>query len=135
MKMEFLGESQNHDGSETTKKTKKKKRFHRHTPHQIQRLESYEPFFSSLVFLVFVVVVVYYSLMIDCRTFNECQHPDEKQRMQLSKELGLAPTQIKFWFQNRRTQKKVLVSLSLSVLFCLHKGKKIPYFGSLFVCL
>ncbi|RID51804.1 hypothetical protein BRARA_H02446 [Brassica rapa] len=57
----------------------KKKRFHRHTPHQIQRLES---------------------------AFNECQHPDEKQRMQLSRELGLAPRQIKFWFQNRRTQKK-----------------------------
>ncbi|CAA7029504.1 unnamed protein product [Microthlaspi erraticum] len=76
--MEFIGESQNHDGSETDKK-KKKKRFHRHTPHQIQRLES---------------------------TFNECAHPDEKQRKQLSRELGLAPRQIKFWFQNRRTQKK-----------------------------
>ncbi|XP_056856085.1 homeobox-leucine zipper protein HDG12-like isoform X2 [Raphanus sativus] len=67
------------DSSETDKKTMKKKRFHRHTPHQIQRLES---------------------------AFNECQHPDEKQRMQLSRELGLAPRQIKFWFQNRRTQKK-----------------------------
>ncbi|CAA0216105.1 unnamed protein product [Arabidopsis thaliana] len=77
--MEFLGDSQNHDSSETEKKNKKKKRFHRHTPHQIQRLES---------------------------TFNECQHPDEKQRNQLSRELGLAPRQIKFWFQNRRTQKK-----------------------------
>ncbi|KAF8052578.1 hypothetical protein N665_1540s0002 [Sinapis alba] len=67
------------DSSETDKKTMKKKRFHRHTPHQIQRLES---------------------------AFSECQHPDEKQRMQLSRELGLAPRQIKFWFQNRRTQKK-----------------------------
>ncbi|ESQ35009.1 hypothetical protein EUTSA_v10006969mg [Eutrema salsugineum] len=76
--MEFLGDSQNHDSSEMDKR-KKKKRFHRHTPHQIQRLES---------------------------TFNECQHPDEKQRLQLSRELGLAPRQIKFWFQNRRTQKK-----------------------------
>ncbi|KAJ0257270.1 Homeobox-leucine zipper protein HDG12 [Hirschfeldia incana] len=66
------------DSSETDKK-KMKKRFHRHTPHQIHRLES---------------------------SFNECQHPDEKQRLQLSKELGLAPRQIKFWFQNRRTQKK-----------------------------
>ncbi|CAG7869237.1 unnamed protein product [Brassica rapa] len=66
------------DSSETDKK-KMKKRFHRHTPHQIHRLES---------------------------SFNECQHPDEKQRLQLSKELGLSPRQIKFWFQNRRTQKK-----------------------------
>ncbi|CAN7123870.1 unnamed protein product [Brassica rapa subsp. narinosa] len=40
------------------------------------------------------------------RAFNECQHPDETQRMQLSRELGLAPRQIKFWFQNRRTHKK-----------------------------
>ncbi|CAN6879752.1 unnamed protein product [Brassica oleracea] len=66
------------DSSETDKK-KMKKRFHRHTPHQIHRLES---------------------------SFNECQHPDEKQRLQLSEELGLSPRQIKFWFQNRRTQKK-----------------------------
>lgn len=39
--------------------------------------------------------------------FKECPHPDEKQRMQLSRELGLDPRQIKFWFQNRRTQMKV----------------------------
>ncbi|KAH7549461.1 hypothetical protein JRO89_XS13G0035600 [Xanthoceras sorbifolium] len=38
--------------------------------------------------------------------FKECPHPDEKQRLQLSRELGLAPRQIKFWFQNRRTQMK-----------------------------
>ncbi|KAH7529418.1 hypothetical protein FEM48_Zijuj05G0182000 [Ziziphus jujuba var. spinosa] len=38
--------------------------------------------------------------------FKECPHPDEKQRMQLSRELSLAPRQIKFWFQNRRTQMK-----------------------------
>ena len=42
--------------------------------------------------------------------FKDCPHPDEKQRLQLSRELGLAPRQIKFWFQNRRTQMKVLVS-------------------------
>jgi hypothetical protein len=41
------------------------------------------------------------------RMFKECPHPDENQRMQLSRELGLEPRQIKFWFQNRRTQMKV----------------------------
>ncbi|KAM0949143.1 putative transcription factor & lipid binding HD-SAD family [Dioscorea sansibarensis] len=58
---------------------RKKKRYHRHTPRQIQELEA---------------------------VFKECPHPDEKQRMQLSRELGLEPRQIKFWFQNRRTQMK-----------------------------
>ncbi|XP_019708739.1 homeobox-leucine zipper protein ROC8 [Elaeis guineensis] len=58
---------------------RKKKRYHRHTPRQIQHLEA---------------------------VFKECPHPDEKQRMQLSRDLGLEPRQIKFWFQNRRTQMK-----------------------------
>ncbi|KAG0494538.1 hypothetical protein HPP92_005532 [Vanilla planifolia] len=57
----------------------KKKRYHRHTPRQIQELEA---------------------------MFKMCPHPDEKQRMQLSRDLGLEPRQIKFWFQNRRTQMK-----------------------------
>ena len=48
--------------------------------------------------------------------FKECPHPDEKQRMQLSMELGLAPRQIKFWFQNRRTQMKVSHSSFLLLL-------------------
>ncbi|KAE8662121.1 Homeobox-leucine zipper protein HDG1 [Hibiscus syriacus] len=55
------------------------KKYHRHTPHQIQELESF---------------------------FKECPHPDEKQRMELSRRLGLEIKQIKFWFQNRRTQMK-----------------------------
>ncbi|KAJ3696483.1 hypothetical protein LUZ61_000188 [Rhynchospora tenuis] len=58
---------------------KRKKRYHRHTPRQIQQLEA---------------------------MFKECPHPDEKQRSQLSREVGLDPRQIKFWFQNRRTQLK-----------------------------
>ncbi|XWS50570.1 hypothetical protein CRYUN_Cryun12cG0098200 [Craigia yunnanensis] len=57
----------------------KKKKYHRHTPHQIQELESF---------------------------FKECPHPDEKQRMELSGRLVLESKQIKFWFQNRRTQMK-----------------------------
>ncbi|KAK7279986.1 hypothetical protein RJT34_25048 [Clitoria ternatea] len=58
---------------------KRKKRYHRHTPHQIQELETF---------------------------FKECPHPDEKQRLDLSKRLGLENKQVKFWFQNRRTQMK-----------------------------
>ncbi|OMO97924.1 hypothetical protein COLO4_14278 [Corchorus olitorius] len=62
---------------------KKKKKYHRHTPNQIQELESF---------------------------FKECPHPDEKQRMELSRRLGLESKQIKFWFQNRRTQMKAMSS-------------------------
>ncbi|KAL9680636.1 hypothetical protein QQ045_018521 [Rhodiola kirilowii] len=58
---------------------KKKKRYHRHTQHQIQEMEAF---------------------------FKECPHPDDKQRKELSRELGLEPLQVKFWFQNKRTQMK-----------------------------
>ncbi|XP_073152792.1 homeobox-leucine zipper protein HDG11-like isoform X2 [Henckelia pumila] len=64
------------DGSDPHRR---RKRYHRHTAHQIQTLES---------------------------MFKECPHPDEKTRNQLSRELGLHSRQIKFWFQNRRTQMK-----------------------------
>ncbi|KDP28682.1 hypothetical protein JCGZ_14453 [Jatropha curcas] len=57
----------------------RKKRYHRHTPQQIQELEA---------------------------LFKECPHPDEKQRLELSKRLSLETRQVKFWFQNRRTQMK-----------------------------
>ncbi|OIW20075.1 hypothetical protein TanjilG_00556 [Lupinus angustifolius] len=74
------GNNHHHDGGGgSSDSQRRKKRYHRHTANQIQRLES---------------------------MFKECPHPDEKQRMHLSRELGLAPRQIKFWFQNRRTQMK-----------------------------
>ncbi|XP_042503933.1 homeobox-leucine zipper protein ROC3 [Macadamia integrifolia] len=57
----------------------KRKRYHRHTAKQIQQMEA---------------------------LFKECPHPDDKQRLKLSQELGLKPRQVKFWFQNRRTQLK-----------------------------
>ncbi|KAL7115458.1 hypothetical protein ACP275_04G184900 [Erythranthe tilingii] len=66
-----------HDGGSDSHR--RRKRYHRHTAHQIQSLEA---------------------------MFKECQHPDEKTRNQLSRELNLNPRQIKFWFQNRRTQMK-----------------------------
>ncbi|KAK8524350.1 hypothetical protein V6N12_029216 [Hibiscus sabdariffa] len=60
----------------------KRKRYHRHTQRQIQEMEAF---------------------------FKECPHPDDKQRKELGRELGLEPLQVKFWFQNKRTQMKAQV--------------------------
>ncbi|XP_015060726.1 homeobox-leucine zipper protein HDG2-like [Solanum pennellii] len=73
------GDDHNDDQEEGETATGKRKRYHRHTQHQIQELEAY---------------------------FKECPHPDDKQRKELSRELGLEPLQVKFWFQNKRTQMK-----------------------------
>ncbi|XP_059451983.1 homeobox-leucine zipper protein ROC8-like [Corylus avellana] len=67
------------DEPEASNTRKGKKSYHRHTTYQIQQLEKF---------------------------FKECPHPDDNQRRQLSRELGLEPKQIKFWFQNKRTQAK-----------------------------
>ena len=56
-----------------------KKRYRRHTEEQVRKLEDF---------------------------FRTCPMPDSKQKMKLSQELGLEPSQIKFWFQNRRTRMK-----------------------------
>ncbi|XP_038981871.1 homeobox-leucine zipper protein ROC2-like isoform X2 [Phoenix dactylifera] len=56
-----------------------KRKYQRHTPDQIKELEA---------------------------VFRVCPHPDDKQRKELSQKLGLRPQQVKFWFQNRRTQSK-----------------------------
>lgn len=69
--------------------TGKKKRYHRHTVRQIQEMES---------------------------LFKECPHPDDKQRLKLSQDLGLKPRQVKFWFQNRRTQMKAQQDRSDNVI-------------------
>ncbi|CAE5965958.1 unnamed protein product [Arabidopsis arenosa] len=66
-----------------------KRTCHRHTPQQIQRLEAY---------------------------FKECPHPDETQRRQLCQELKLEADQIKFWFQNKRTQSKTQDERSTNIL-------------------
>nr|CAD1845050.1 unnamed protein product [Ananas comosus var. bracteatus] len=70
---------QHQQQQQTPSGSAKKKRYHRHTAHQIQEMET---------------------------LFKECPHPDDKQRLKLSQELGLKPRQVKFWFQNRRTQMK-----------------------------
>ncbi|CAN4083825.1 unnamed protein product [Withania somnifera] len=67
------------DEQDPNQRPNKKKRYHRHTQHQIQEMESF---------------------------FKECPHPDDKQRKELGKRLGLEPLQVKFWFQNKRTQMK-----------------------------
>lgn len=67
-----------HDHDHEQQQTRRK-RYHRHTARQIQEMEA---------------------------LFKECPHPDDKQRQRLSIELGLKPRQVKFWFQNRRTQMK-----------------------------
>lgn len=69
------------DDDNNKNKSKKRKKYHRHTTEQIREMEA---------------------------LFKESPHPDEKQRQQLSKRLGLHPRQVKFWFQNRRTQIKAI---------------------------
>ncbi|OWM79829.1 homeobox-leucine zipper protein HDG2 isoform X2 [Punica granatum] len=73
--------SENQEGAsgDDQEPRQKKKRYHRHTQHQIQEMEAF---------------------------FKECPHPDDKQRKELSRQLGLEPLQVKFWFQNKRTQMK-----------------------------
>ncbi|KAM0918232.1 hypothetical protein ACQ4PT_008847 [Festuca glaucescens] len=90
--MDF-GDDQEGGSESQQQQQQRRKRYHRHTPRQIQTLEAYAltPFLLFFVFL---------------RMFKECPHPDENQRAQLSRELGLEARQIKFWFQNRRTQMK-----------------------------
>ncbi|EPS58685.1 hypothetical protein M569_16129, partial [Genlisea aurea] len=56
-----------------------KKQYHRHSAQQIKQLEDF---------------------------YKQCPHPDKNQRQQLSRELSLDVKQIKFWFQNKRTQMK-----------------------------
>ncbi|KAL5221929.1 hypothetical protein ABZP36_026642 [Zizania latifolia] len=72
------------DGSHTDEggiNKKRRKNYHRHTAEQIRVMEA---------------------------LFKESPHPDEKQRQQLSEQLGLSARQVKFWFQNRRTQIKAI---------------------------
>ncbi|CAH8391634.1 unnamed protein product [Eruca vesicaria subsp. sativa] len=72
-------DNNNHDERPKKKKKKNMSKYRRHTSYQIQELESF---------------------------FKVCPHPNEKQRLELGSKLSLESKQIKFWFQNRRTQKK-----------------------------
>ncbi|KAG7036209.1 Homeobox-leucine zipper protein ROC3 [Cucurbita argyrosperma subsp. argyrosperma] len=77
------------ESNDNIMQNQKKKRYHRHTARQIQEMEA---------------------------LFKECPHPDDKQRLKLSQELGLKPRQVKFWFQNRRTQMKAQQDRSDNVM-------------------
>ncbi|XP_051135510.1 homeobox-leucine zipper protein ROC1-like [Andrographis paniculata] len=72
-------EADSKSGSDNSDQQPKRKRYHRHTAHQIQEMEAF---------------------------FKECPHPDDRQRRELGRELGMDPLQVKFWFQNKRTQMK-----------------------------
>ncbi|KAH7848319.1 hypothetical protein Vadar_001195 [Vaccinium darrowii] len=67
------------DEQKASNNRKGKKHYHRHTTYQIQQLEG---------------------------LFKECPHLDDNQQLQLSRDLGLEPKQIQFWFQNKRAQAK-----------------------------
>ncbi|KAI3882154.1 hypothetical protein MKX03_024397 [Papaver bracteatum] len=72
------------DGSDsdeqvTKEPSPKKRKYCRHNPEQVRELEAW---------------------------FKECPHPSYEERIELADRLTLHPMQVKFWFQNRRTQMK-----------------------------
>ncbi|CAK8539130.1 unnamed protein product [Lathyrus sativus] len=76
----ILEEEQPSSDDQQSNQRPKKRTYRRHTQEQIQEMEA---------------------------AFRENPHPDDKQRKEMGARLGLEPLQIKFWFQNRRTQVKV----------------------------
>lgn len=77
----------------------------------------------STVFSFFSILINFFFCFFEFSLFKECPHPDEKQRLELSRRLCLETRQVKFWFQNRRTQMKVNIhsfvqySLFFSLIF------------------
>ncbi|KAK4491947.1 hypothetical protein RD792_002730 [Penstemon davidsonii] len=76
---ESVGDQSGDEEQDPNQPSNKKKRYHRHTQQQIREMESF---------------------------FKDCPHPDDKQRKELGRRLNLEPLQVKFWFQNKRTQMK-----------------------------
>lgn len=48
-------------------------------------------------------------MVMVARVFKKTPHPDEEELKEIGMELGLRPVQVKFWFQNRRSQIKVIL--------------------------
>uniref|UniRef100_A0A0E0Q7D4 Homeobox domain-containing protein n=1 Tax=Oryza rufipogon TaxID=4529 RepID=A0A0E0Q7D4_ORYRU len=69
-----------HDDSSEGQDEVSNKRMKRHTDDQIKHLES---------------------------VFERCTYLGGNQRVELAKKLGMEERQVKFWFQNRRTRKKM----------------------------
>ncbi|XP_040866043.1 homeobox-leucine zipper protein HDG11 [Glycine max] len=65
------------------------------------------------------------------RFIKDCPHPDEAQRRQLASEIGLETKQVKFWFQNKRTQIKHEKVSSLLARY-LEKQMSPPEFQQVF---
>ncbi|KAH9624657.1 hypothetical protein KSS87_018630 [Heliosperma pusillum] len=86
-----------------------RKHYHRHTLNQTQRLERMRTFDPSSppLRLSFREKLERHQANRNIGWFyRKCAHPNENQRRRLGIELGLKPTQIKYWFQNKRTQTK-----------------------------
>ncbi|CAN7121657.1 unnamed protein product [Brassica rapa subsp. narinosa] len=79
MDYDGAGNQDNEHYTSVNAMSKEKRICHRHSPQQIQMLEAY---------------------------FKECPHPNESQRQKFCNELNLGIDQVKFWFQNKRTQSK-----------------------------
>ncbi|XP_015087432.1 homeobox-leucine zipper protein ROC8-like [Solanum pennellii] len=73
------GEEPAGEPSNSQNRSERHGQYQRHSMEQIQRLEAF---------------------------FKKCPHPDEDQQKQLGREAGLDHKQVKFWFQNKRTQTK-----------------------------
>lgn len=89
-------------------------------PISLKGLKSKNYNFLLDCFSIYISNIFLYGLLIlFFRVFKECPKPNEKQKLQLSKELALSYGQIRFWFQNKRTQMKVLAVFLIFFLYMI----------------
>lgn len=55
--------------------------------------------------------------MFMCSQFRVCSHPNPDVRQELAAKIGLEERQVKFWFQNRRSQMKASFHLTTILLY------------------